>query len=68
VATEQKTIYPVMVSSTYTELADHRQAVREAMPGLDLLPVAMEYDAALPGQDLIDASLSKVDRSDAYVG
>jgi hypothetical protein len=68
VATEIEAIYSVMVSSTYTELADHRKAVREAMPGLRLLPVAMEYDAALPDADLIDASLSKVNGSDAYVG
>jgi hypothetical protein len=68
VATERKTIYSVMVSSTYTELAGHRQAVRDSMPGLRLLPVAMEYDAALPDQDLINASLAKVDESDAYVG
>jgi hypothetical protein len=67
-AMEQKAIYSVMVSSTYTELAEHRQALREAMPGLRLLPVAMEYDAALPNHDLIDASLAKVDESDAYVG
>jgi hypothetical protein len=38
------------------------------MPSYELLPVAMEYDAALPTDDLISASLKKVDQSDAYVG
>ena len=65
---ERKTTYSVMVSSTYTELVDHRRAVREAMLGQRLLPIAMEDDAALPDQDLIDASLAKVDEADAYVG
>ncbi len=33
-----------------------------------MFPIAMEDDAALPDQDLIDASLAKVNKSDAYVG
>jgi tetratricopeptide (TPR) repeat protein len=61
-------IYSVMVSSTFQELVEQRRVVREAMPSFRLFPVAMEYDAALPGQDLIDASLAKVDEADAYVG
>jgi hypothetical protein len=32
-----------------------------------MLPVAMEYDAALSADDLISASLKKVEQSDAYV-
>jgi uncharacterized protein DUF4062 len=64
----KKTPYPVMLSSTYKELAEHREAVRKAMLGQRLLPVAMEDDSALPDQDLIDASLAKVEESDAYVG
>jgi tetratricopeptide (TPR) repeat protein len=65
---EKKTTYSVMVSGTYTELIKHRQAVMDAMLGQRLLPVAMDYDAALPDQDLIDASLAKVDDAHAYVG
>jgi tetratricopeptide (TPR) repeat protein len=57
-----------MLSSTYKELAEHREAVRKAMLGQRLIPVAMEDDAVLPDKDLISASLSKVDESDAYVG
>ncbi len=39
-----------------------------ALPSYDLLPLAMEYDAALAADDLISASLKKVEQSDAYVG
>jgi tetratricopeptide (TPR) repeat protein len=61
-------IYSVMVSSTYKELVEERRVVREEMPGFDLLPIAMEDDACLPDHDLIEASLAKVDKADAYVG
>jgi len=57
-----------MVSSTYKELIEQRRVVREEMPNFRLLPIAMEDDAALPDQDLIDASLAKVEEADAYVG
>ena len=60
---EKKRIYRVMVSSTYNELADHRRDIREAMPAQRMLPLAMEDDAALPDQDLIDASLAKVEEA-----
>jgi hypothetical protein len=61
-------VYKVMLSSTYVELEAHREAIRQAMEGQHLFPLAMENDAALPGDDLISASLSKVDESDGYVG
>ncbi|MEA2678735.1 MAG: hypothetical protein QOK03_457 [Candidatus Binataceae bacterium] len=38
------------------------------MLGQRLMPIAMEDDSALPDQDLIDASLAKVEESDGYVG
>jgi hypothetical protein len=60
--------YGVMLSSTYTELAEHREAILHAMLGQDFFPIAMENDAALPGHDLISASLAKVDEADGYVG
>ena len=60
--------HAIMLSSTYKELAEHRQAVREAILGQELFPEAMENDAALPDHDLISASLEKVDKADAYVG
>lgn len=63
-----KSKHAVMLSSTYKELVEHRQAIQQAMLGQELFPVAMENDAALPDHDLISASLSKVDDADAYVG
>ncbi|MCI0467987.1 MAG: tetratricopeptide repeat protein, partial [Beijerinckiaceae bacterium] len=61
-------MYKIMLSSTYVELKEHRHAVRDAILSQRMFPIAMEDDAALPDQDLIDASLAKVDESDGYVG
>lgn len=63
-----KTNYKVMVSSTYKELVDHRDAVLKAMLGQEFFPVAMENDSALPDHTLISASLAKVEEADGYVG
>ncbi len=63
-----KTKYAVMLSSTYKELAAHREAIQHEILGQEFFPVAMENDSALPDHDLISASLAKVDESDGYVG
>jgi Domain of unknown function (DUF4062) len=60
--------FRVMLSGTSHDLKAHRDAVLAVMPSYDLLPVAMEYDAALPTDDLISASLKKVEQPDADVG
>ncbi len=60
--------YGVMLSSTYKELAEHREAIQHAMLGQEFFPVAMENNSALPDHDLISASLTKVDEADGYVG
>jgi len=65
---DNKTPHKVMLSSTYREMIEHRKAIRDAMLSQRLFPVAMEDDAALADRDLIEASLAKVDESDAYVG
>lgn len=71
-AWEQKVVgkpaYKVMLSSTYKELAGHREAGRDAMLRQDFFPVSMENDSALPNHTLITASLGKVNESDGYVG
>lgn len=67
-ATSHPGPFRVMLSSTFKDLKDHREVILSAMPSFDLLPVAMEHDAALPADDLISASLKKVEQSDAYVG
>jgi hypothetical protein len=61
--------YSIMLSSAGKDLAEHRKQVREAILAAGMFPVAMENDAdvALP-QDLIDASLAKVDEADGYIG
>ncbi len=66
-ADEVKQRIDVMLSSTFRDLVEHRKAVIAAMNGLQLTPLAQEFDAALPS-DLIKASLDKVDAADVYVG
>jgi tetratricopeptide (TPR) repeat protein len=59
--------YKAMLSSTFRDLEEHRKAVILCMNGQRIVPLMQETDAALP-QDLIDASLAKVDAADFYVG
>lgn len=63
-----KTTYKVVLSSTYKELAGHREAVLKAMWSEEFVPLAMESSAAEPDHTLISASLEKVDAADGYVG
>ncbi len=65
--TEKRRI-DVMLSSTFKDLVEHRNAVKQAMIGLMLHPLSQEEDAGKPDSDLIKASLDKVDAADAYVG
>ena len=57
----------VMLSSTFTDLKDHRAALIKAISGLDLKHIAMENDAAKSEVDLIDSSLRMVRDCSAYV-
>lgn len=58
----------IMVSSTFTDLEEHRQEVIEAIEKLDYHPVVMESHGARTDADVIDASLQMVGKSAAYVG
>ena len=58
----------VMVSSTYTDLKDHREAVIDASLRLGFFPIGMVFDSAKAGKDVIDSSFDMVDRALAYVG
>jgi len=58
----------VMISSTFTDLKEHRAALIAALDGQDLKPVAMENDSALPDVDVIGSSLRMVQDASAYVG
>lgn len=58
----------VMVSSTYLDLRQHREAAVDALLRLGFFPIGMEYDSAKSGKDTINASLAKVKKAHAYVG
>ncbi|NQV26909.1 MAG: DUF4062 domain-containing protein [Rhodopirellula sp.] len=57
----------VTVSSTFTDLKEHRAALIQAINGLHLHPVVMENDAAKP-VDVIESSLQMVRQGAAYIG
>jgi Domain of unknown function (DUF4062) len=57
----------VMVSSTFGDLKQHREALLRVIGGQGLHPVAMEYDSALPAGTVIDSSLQKVRDAAAYI-
>jgi hypothetical protein len=58
----------VTVSSTFTDLKDHRAALIKAIKGQGLTDVAMENDSAKPNLDIIDSSLQMVRDGSAYIG
>lgn len=58
----------VMVSSTFTDLEQHRAALIKAIKGQVLTDVAMENDSAKPDVDVIDSSLQMVRDASAYIG
>jgi hypothetical protein len=58
----------VMVSSTFTDLEQHRAALIKAIKGQGLTDVAMENDSAKPDVDVIESSLQMVRDAAAYVG
>lgn len=58
----------VMVSSTYQDLSEHREAVTDALLRLGFFPLGMEFDSSQAGKDVIVSSLEKVDGARAYIG
>jgi hypothetical protein len=58
----------VMVSSTFTDIKQHRAALINAINGQQLKPVVMEHDSAKPDVDVVDSSLQMVRDASAYVG
>lgn len=58
----------VMVSSTFTDLKSHREALIKAINGQELKAVAMENDSAKPDGDVIDSSLQMIRDSAGYIG
>lgn len=61
-------LYPgVMVSSTFTDLKEHRARMIGAIKSHGLTDVSMENDAAKPEVDVVASSLRMVAESTAYV-
>src|ERR1039458_7381330 len=58
----------VMLSSTFTDLKEHRAALIKAIKGQGLTDVAMENDSAKPDLDVIDSSIQMVQDASAYIG
>ena len=55
-----------MVSSTFTDLREHRTALMDALTSQGLHPIAMEQDAARPTGTVITSSMEKVRDAAAY--
>jgi tetratricopeptide (TPR) repeat protein len=58
----------VFLSSTLTDLEQHRAALIKVINGQGLAAVALENDSAEPDVDIIDSSLRMVRDASAYVG
>ena len=66
-STKPRSVQQVMVSSTFTDLKEHRAALIKALNEYGLHPNVMEYDSAKPVGDVIDSSLQMVRDSAAYI-
>lgn len=62
----QSTPWRIFVSSTKEDLLPYRQAVEDALTGMELVPLSMKYFVSAP-ENTIDASLSAVRRSQLYI-
>src|ERR1035438_5789703 len=58
----------VMISSTFTDLKEHRAALVHALKGQGLTDISMENDSAKPGINVIESSLRMVQDASAYIG
>jgi Domain of unknown function (DUF4062) len=62
-----KLVQQVMVSSTFTDLEEHRAALILAIQRANLHPMVMEHSNAKPAGDVVDSSLGMVRDSAAYI-
>ncbi|MFZ4526817.1 MAG: DUF4062 domain-containing protein [Chlorobium sp.] len=58
----------VMVSSTFTDLKEHRAALIKLIDSSDFKSVVMEHDSAKSGVDVLGSSLQMVQDSAVYIG
>jgi hypothetical protein len=63
-----KTFKGVMVSSTFTDMKEHRRALMTALRKEELFPIGMEDHQADPDDDEISVSLKMVKKASAYIG
>ncbi|MBK9935685.1 MAG: DUF4062 domain-containing protein [Cytophagaceae bacterium] len=62
-----KLVHQVMVSSTFTDLINHRKVLIELIDRNKFKANVMENDSALPDIDIIESSLNMVRDSSAYI-
>jgi tetratricopeptide (TPR) repeat protein len=65
---EPKNYGAIMLSSTFTDLKEHRQRAIEVIQKLGYFPRVMEFSGAQAESDVIDVSLQMVRDAVAYVG
>ncbi len=65
---EPRRIHGVMISSTFSDLQQHRAVLIAALKGEGLTDLAMENDTAKADLDVIDSSVQMVRDASAYVG
>ncbi len=58
----------VMVSSTFKDLKEHREALMAALRREELFAIGMEEYVPVPDDDLISSSLNMVRKGSAYIG
>ena len=58
----------IMVSSTFSDMIEHRRILLEMLPKYDFHPIAMENDTAKIYEDVIESSLNMVRDSAVYIG
>jgi Domain of unknown function (DUF4062) len=65
---DPKNYKAIMLSSTFTDLREHRQRAIEAIVKFGYVPRVMEFSGARADADVIDTSLQMVRDAAAYVG
>jgi tetratricopeptide (TPR) repeat protein len=65
---EPRNYRAIMLSSTFTDLKEHRQRAIEVIQKLGYFPRVMEYSGAQAEADVIDTSLQMVRDAAAYIG
>jgi hypothetical protein len=65
---EPKDYKAIMLSSTFTDLRQHRQRAIASISNLGFMPRVMEYSGARADADVIDTSLDMVRDAAAYIG